>query len=40
MSSTDALIANNASYVAGFTKGSLSLPGQEGGRFGLHGRPT
>jgi carbonic anhydrase len=26
MSSTDELIANNASYVAGFTKGSLPLP--------------
>jgi carbonic anhydrase len=26
MSATDGLIANNASYVAGFTKGSLPLP--------------
>src|SRR6202046_428194 len=26
MSSTDGLIANNASYVAGFTKGSLPMP--------------
>jgi len=26
VSSTDGLIANNASYVAGFTKGSLPLP--------------
>jgi carbonic anhydrase len=26
MSATDGLVANNASYVAGFTKGSLPLP--------------
>ena len=39
MSSTDGLIANNARYVAGFTKGSLPCPGQEAGRPGLHGRP-